>query len=150
MQEKSKTQTKTRINFEILFINMPRIAGVNIPKEKQIEIALTYIYGIGRSLSRKILEEAGIDFHRRASELSAEEVNKLKNIIEKEYKVEGELRREVMMNIKRLKDIGCWRGLRHIKGLPVRGQKTKKNTRTVRGNVRKTVGSGRKPPPAPK
>jgi len=129
---------------------MPRIAGVNIPKEKQIEIALTYIYGIGRSLSRKILEEAGIDFHRRASELSAEEVNKLKNIIEKEYKVEGELRREVMMNIKRLKDIGCWRGLRHIKGLPVRGQKTKKNTRTVRGNVRKTVGSGRKPPPAPK
>jgi len=150
LQEKSKTQTKTRINFEILFINMPRIAGVNIPKEKQIEIALTYIYGIGRSLSRKILEEAGIDFHRRASELSAEEVNKLKNIIEKEYKVEGELRREVMMNIKRLKDIGCWRGLRHIKGLPVRGQKTKKNTRTVRGNVRKTVGSGRKPPPAPK
>ena len=129
---------------------MPRIAGVNIPEQKQIQIALTYIYGIGFSLSRKILAEAGIDPFKKASQLTTEEVNKLKEIIEKNYKIEGELRREIITNIKRLKDIGCWRGLRHIKGLPVRGQRTRTNTRTVRGNVRKTVGSGKKPPPAPK
>jgi len=129
---------------------MPRIAGVNIPKEKQIEIALTYIYGIGLSLSRKILAEADINPNLLASKLTPEEVNKLKDIIEKKYKTEGELRRELMMNIKRLKDVGCWRGIRHIKGLPVRGQRTRTNTRTIRGNVRKTVGSGRKPPPGPK
>jgi len=129
---------------------MPIIAGVNIPSKKQIEIALTYIYGIGRSLSKRILKEAKIDPQKKVSDLSNEELNKLKQIIEKEYKTEGELRREVMMNIKRLKDIGCWRGVRHIKGLPVRGQKTRVNSRTVRGNVRKTVGSGRKAPPAPK
>jgi len=129
---------------------MPRIAGVNIPEEKQIEIALTYIYGIGLSLSRKILTEADIDPNLLASKLTPEEINKLKDIIEKKYKTEGELRRELMMNIKRLKDVGCWRGIRHIKGLPVRGQKTRTNTRTIRGNVRKTVGSGRKPPPGPK
>jgi len=128
---------------------MPRIAGVNVPEKKQIEIALTYIYGIGLPLSRKILVEAKVNPLLRASELSAEEINRLKEIIEKKYKVEGELRREVMMNIKRLKDVGTWRGLRHIKKLPVRGQRTRTNTRTVRGNVRKTVGSGRKPPPAP-
>jgi small subunit ribosomal protein S13 len=128
---------------------MPRIAGVNVPEKKQIEIALTYIYGIGLPLSRKILVEAKVNPSLRASELSAEEINRLKEIIEKKYKVEGELRREVMMNIKRLKDVGTWRGLRHIKKLPVRGQRTRTNTRTVRGNVRKTVGSGRKPPPAP-
>ncbi len=129
---------------------MPRIAGVNIPDNKHILISLTYIYGIGRSLSKKILEEAGVDFQKKASELTTEEVNKLKKIIEENYKIEGDLRREKMMAIKRLKDIGCWRGLRHIKGLPVRGQRTRSNNRTVRGNVRKTVGSGRKPPPAPK
>ncbi len=129
---------------------MPRIAGVNIPDNKHILISLTYIYGIGRSSSRKILEEAGVDPQKKASELTAEEVNKLKKIIEENYKIEGDLRREKMMAIKRLKDIGCWRGLRHIKGLPVRGQRTRSNNRTVRGNVRKTVGSGRKPPPAPK
>jgi len=128
---------------------MPRIAGVNVPEKKQIEIALTYIHGIGLSSSRKILAEAKINSSLRASELSAEEINKLKGIIEKKHKVEGELRREVMMNIKRLKDIGTWRGIRHIKRLPVRGQRTRTNTRTVRGNVRKTVGSGRKPPPEP-
>lgn len=125
---------------------MPRIAGVNIPDSKQIEIALTYIYGIGRSLSRKILTEAKIDHKARASKLTSSEVNKLKELIEKKYKIEGDLRRERMVAIKRLKDIGSWRGLRHIKGLPVRGQRTKTNTRTVRGNIRKTVGSGRKPP----
>lgn len=123
---------------------MPRIVGVNIPERKQIEIALTYIYGIGRSLSRKILTEAGIKFDCLASELKTEEINKLKDIIEKKYKIEGGLRREVMMNIKRLRDVGSWRGIRHIKGLPVRGQRTRTNTRSIRGNVRKTVGSGRK------
>ena len=128
---------------------MPRIAGVNIPEQKQIEIALTYIYGIGLSLSRKILAETGIERTKKAADVTAEEVNKLKEIIEKKLKVEGALRREVMMNIKRLKDVGSWRGIRHIKKLPVRGQRTRTNTRTVRGNVRKTVGSGRKPPPAP-
>jgi len=128
---------------------MPRIAGVNIPEKKQIEIALTYIYGIGLPLARKILAEIGIDREKKASQLTVDEVNKLKEVIEKKLKVEGELRREVMMNIKGLKDIGCWRGIRHLRGLPVRGQRTRTNTRTVRGNVRKTVGSGRKPPPTP-
>ncbi len=128
---------------------MPRIAGINVPENKKIEIALTYIYGIGRSLSRKILQEAGIEPNRKASELNAKEISQLKEIIEKNYKVEGELKRMVMMNIKRLKDIGSWRGIRHLKGLPVRGQRTRTNTRTIRGNVRKTVGSGRKPPPEP-
>jgi len=128
---------------------MPRIAGVNIPEEKQIETALTYIYGIGRSLSGKILDQTKINPETKASKLSAAEVNKLREVIEKDYKIEGELRRERMMGIKRLKDIGSWRGLRHIKGLPARGQRTKTNSRTVRGNVRKTVGSGRKPSPEP-
>ena len=129
---------------------MPRIAGVEIPEGKKIWIALTYIYGIGRSLSWKILRQAKIDPEKKAKDLSAQEINILKEIIEKNYKVEGDLRREKLMNIKRLKDIGCWRGLRHIKGLPVRGQRTRTNSRTVRGNVRRTVTSGRKPPPQPK
>ncbi len=128
---------------------MPRIAGVNIPENKHIEIALTYIYGIGRALSRQILAKAGIEHQRMASKLTPAEINKLKEIIEKNYKIEGDLKRDLMMNIKRLKDIGSWRGTRHIKGLPVRGQRTRTNTRTIRGNVRKTVGSGRKPPPTP-
>jgi len=124
---------------------MPRIAGINIPENKQILIALTYIYGIGLSLSKKILAEAGVNPTHQASQLTATEINQLKDIIEKKYKIEGQLRRERMMNVKRLKDIGCWRGIRHLKGLPVRGQRTKTNTRTVRGNVRKTMGSGRRP-----
>ena len=128
---------------------MPRIAGVNIPDNKQIEIALTYIYGIGRSLSRKILAESKINPQTKATKLSSEEINKLREIIEKGYTVEGDLHREKMMAIKRLKDVGCWRGVRHIKGLPVRGQRTRTNSRTIRGNVRKTVGSGRKPSPEP-
>lgn len=130
--------------------SMARIAGVNIPDKKQIEIALTYIYGIGHSSSKRILAQAGIDPYRRTSDLTTQEVNRLREIIEKKYKTEGGRRREVMMNIKRLRDIGSWRGIRHIRGLPVRGQRTRTNTRTIRGNVRKTVGSGRKPPPAPK
>mgnify|MGYP001601651711 FL=1 len=124
---------------------MARIAGINIPDNKRIEIALAYVYGVGPSLSRKILEKAGINFDIRTKDLSESQVNKLRELIESsEYKIEGELRREKMMNIKRLKEIGCYRGIRHIKGLPVRGQQTKTNNRTVRGNVRKTMGSGRK------
>jgi len=128
---------------------MPRIAGVNIPENKQILIALTYIYGIGRSLASKILAEAKISPSLRAKDLTPEKINLLREIIEKKYKIEGDLRREVMMAIKRLKDIGAFRGIRHIKRLPVRGQRTRTNTRTVRGNVRKTVGSGRKQAPEP-
>lgn len=125
---------------------MARIAGIALPQDKRIEIALTYIYGIGRSLSNKILKQAQIDINKRTKNLSEEEVAKLREIIEKSYKVEGELRREKMLNIKRLKEIACRRGIRHAKGLPVRGQRTRTNSRTVRGNVRKTAGSGRKPP----
>ncbi len=129
----------------VIGINMPRIAGVNIPDNKRIEIALTYIYGIGRTLSNKILAQAKIDSNVRANKLTPEEINRLREIIEKGLRVEGELRREKMLNIKRLKDIGSYRGIRHMKGLPVRGQRTKTNTRTVRGNVRKTMGSGKRP-----
>ena len=128
---------------------MPRIAGVNIPENKRIEVALTYIYGIGRHLSKKILDELKIDINKKASALTPQEVNNLKEFIEKHYKIEGDLRRQIMINVKRLKDIGTWRGIRHVRGLPVRGQRTKTNNRTVRGNVRKTMGSGRKPPAAP-
>jgi small subunit ribosomal protein S13 len=130
---------------------MPRIAGVNIPENKRIEIALTYIYGIGRSLSREVLKETGIDLSVRAEKLTQDEINKLRDAIDKKgYKIEGDLRRGRMMDVKRLKDLGCWRGMRHIKGLPTRGQQTQTNSRTVRGNVRRTVGSGRKAAPAPK
>ena len=124
---------------------MPRIAGVNIPENKRIVIALTYIYGIGDSVSEKVLSELQIDVNKKASDLTQKEVGDLKDYIEKNYKIEGDLRRQIMINIKRLKDIGSWRGHRHSKGLPVRGQRTKTNNRTVRGNVRKTMGSGRKP-----
>lgn len=123
---------------------MPRIAGVNIPDNKRIETALTYVYGIGRSLSNKILSQAKIDPNIRAGKLEVEAINRLREIIEKGLSVEGELRRQKMMNIKRLRDIGSYRGIRHAKGLPSRGQRTKTNTRTVRGNVRHTMGSGRK------
>ncbi len=128
---------------------MPRIAGVSIPDNKRIAIAITYIYGIGDSLSSKILAETKIDPNKKAKDLTPEDVNALREAIEKSHKIEGDLRRQVMVNIKRLKDIGTWRGGRHSKRLPVRGQRTKTNTRTVRGNVRKTMGSGRKPPAAP-
>ena len=128
---------------------MPRIAGINIPDNKRIEIALTYIYGIGRPLAGAILNDIKISPHKKAKDLTTEEIGALKDIIEKKYKIEGDLRRQVMVNIKRLKDIGTWRGSRHVKKLPVRGQRTKTNTRTVRGNVRRTMGSGRKPPASP-
>lgn len=129
---------------------MLRIAGVNIPENKQIATSLTYIYGIGQSLAVRVLKEADVDCHRRARDLSDKEVGDLRKIIEGKYKIEGDLRREVLGHLKRLKEIKCWRGLRHSRGLTVRGQKTRKNSRTVRGNVRKTVGSGRKAAPGPK
>jgi len=120
-----------------------RIAGVTIPNEKRVEVALTYIFGIGLSKSQEILGQAKVDANIRVKNLKEEEVNKIRVLIEKEAKVEGDLRREVMANIKRLKDIGSYRGSRHQKNLPSRGQRTKTNNRTVRGNVRKTMGSGR-------
>lgn len=123
---------------------MLRISGVNLPDQKRIEISLTYIYGIGRSTSSKILGSLGIDVNTRTRDLSEKDSNRLREAIEKTYRVEGDLRHQVKMNIKRLKEIGCYRGSRHAKSLPVRGQRTKTNTRTVRGNVRKTMGSGRK------
>lgn len=124
---------------------MARIAGVNIPDNKKIAIALTYIYGIGQSSAKKILSHLKINPSQRTQELKAHDLNQLRDYIEKNFKIEGILRQERVFNIKRLKDIGAYRGLRHIRGLPVRGQQTRTNSRTVRGNVRKTVGSGRKP-----
>lgn len=120
-----------------------RIAGVEIPANKKIETGLTYIHGIGRSLSTEILDKAKIEKDKRVKDLNESEIANLKSIIEK-YEVEGDLRRTKVLNIKRLKEIGCYRGDRHKKGLPVRGQRTKTNSRTVRGNIRKTAGSGRK------
>lgn len=123
---------------------MARIAGVTLPN-KRIDIALTYIYGIGNSRARFILSGLGIDPGVKTDSIPEVDINRLRETIEKQHKVEGELRREVIANIKRLKDIGCYRGTRHAKNLPSRGQRTKTNSRTVRGNVRKTMGSGRKP-----
>ena len=120
-----------------------RIAGVNIPNDKRVEIALTYIHGIGRVRSNLILDTAKVNRDIRVKDLKESEVNLLREIIEKKYIVEGDLRREVQSNIKRLKEIGCYRGLRHAKHLPVRGQSTKNNNRTVRGNKRVTAVSGK-------
>jgi len=121
-----------------------RISGINIPDNKRIEVALTYIYGIGISSARKILKAANINPDTRTLKLTNQEINRLKEIIEKNYKIEGELRREIQSNIKRLKEINCYRGIRHLKRLPVRGQRTRTNSRTTRGNVRKTAGSGKR------
>lgn len=124
---------------------MARIAGVNLPNEKRIEVALTYIFGIGLAVSKKILNKTGINPDTRTKDLTDSQVQELRNEIEKGgYRIEGELKREILGNIKRLKEIGSYRGNRHARHLPVRGQRTKTNTRTVRGNVRKTMGSGRK------
>ena len=123
---------------------MARIAGINIPNEKRIEASLPYIYGVGLSLSKKILAATKVDPNKRTKDLTETELNKIREYIEKTFKVEGELRQQVLLNIKRLKEIGAYRGVRHIRGLPVRGQRTKTNSRTRRGNVRKTAGSGRK------
>jgi small subunit ribosomal protein S13 len=127
---------------------MPRISGVNIPNQKQIIIAIQYIYGIGSTASKKILEAAKIDPTKKAGDLTTEEISRIQEIITKNHRVEGDLRKDKMISIKRLREIGCWRGGRHAKGLPVRGQTTRVNSRTVRGNLRKTVGSGRKAAPA--
>jgi len=123
---------------------MVRIAGVNIPDNKKIPVSLAYIYGVGMALAGKILAETNIDPEKRAKDLTAQEVAKLRDAIEKKYKVEGDLRREIMLNVKRLKDIKAYRGLRHMRSLPVRGQRTKTNSRTRRGNVRKTMMSGKR------
>lgn len=120
-----------------------RVAGITIPDNKRLEVALTTIYGIGRSRSRQILTEAGVGFDSRAAELNADQENVIRRLIE-EFKVEGVLRREVSANVKRLIDIKSYRGVRHARRLPVRGQRTKTNSRTRRGNVRKTMTSGRK------
>ncbi|MBU1912797.1 MAG: 30S ribosomal protein S13 [Candidatus Omnitrophica bacterium] len=127
---------------------MARIAGIDLPKEKRIEIALTYIYGIGRALSNKILKQAAVNPDTRAKDMKEDEISRVAAIIQKECKVEGDLRREVSQNIKRLIDIGSYRGLRHRKSLPVRGQRTKTNARTRKG-PRKTVGVTRKATKAP-
>jgi small subunit ribosomal protein S13 len=121
---------------------LARIAGVDLPKDKRIEIGLTYIYGIGRSSSRKILQATGVNPDIRVHKLTEEDVAKLRSVIESDYKVEGALRGEISMNIKRLIDIGCYRGLRHRRGLPVRGQRTKTNARTRKG-PKKTIGAKR-------
>lgn len=122
-----------------------RIAGINIPKEKKVEFSLRYLYGVGPTLARKILASAKIDGNVRVKDLTTEQQDTLRAIVEKSYKTEGDLRREIQSNVKAMKDIKSYRGVRHMKHLPVRGQRTKTNSRTVRGNVRKTAVSGKKP-----
>jgi small subunit ribosomal protein S13 len=119
---------------------LARISGVDIPRNKHIEIALTYIYGIGRSTARRILTEASVDFDTRTEKLSEPEIARIREVIDKSCKVEGDLRRIISMDIKRLMDLGCYRGLRHRKGLPVRGQRTKTNSRTRKGPARTVAG----------
>lgn len=122
---------------------MARIAGIDIPRNKRIEVALTYIYGIGRSTSQKILQKAGVNCDTRTENLTEAEIGNIRDIIDREYKVEGDLRRDVTSSIKRLMDLGCYRGLRHRRGLPARGQRTKTNARTRKG-PRKTVAGKKK------
>jgi small subunit ribosomal protein S13 len=124
---------------------MARIAGVDLPRNKRIEVALTYIYGVGDSRARDILDATAVDPDRRTQDLTDEEVNRLRRVIENQYKVEGALRSEVSMNIKRLMDIGCYRGLRHRRGLPVRGQRTHTNARTHKGQRRAIAGKKKAP-----
>lgn len=123
---------------------MPRIAGVDLPKNKRVEIALTYIYGIGLTSSQDILSNAGVDLNTKADNLTEEEVTNIRKIIDSDVEVEGDLRREVTMNIKRLMDLGCYRGLRHRRSLPVRGQRTHTNARTRKGPRRSVVGRRKK------
>jgi len=123
---------------------MARIAGVTLPAQKRIEVGLTYIYGVGPATAKKILQATGVSPDIRVKDLTEAQANALRDFVEKNIKVEGELRREVLGNIKRLKDIGSYRGMRHIRNLPTRGQRTKTNSRTVRGNTRRTMGSGKR------
>ena len=123
---------------------MPRILGINLPDNKKVLYSLPYIYGIGLSLSGTILRSAKIDENKLAKDLTSDELNKIQKLIEKNYRVEGDLKKDIGQNVKRLKEIGAWKGLRHARRLPIHGR-TKTNSRTTRGNVRKTMGSGRKP-----
>ena len=123
---------------------MARIAGVDLPRNKRVEIALTYIYGIGRASARKILDKSGIGLALRTDDLTDDQVQSIRTVIESDFQVEGDLRRDVQMNIKRLMDLGCYRGLRHRRGLPVRGQRTHTNARTRKGPKRGTVAAKRK------
>ena len=123
---------------------MPRISGIDLPRQKRIEIALTYIYGIGRPRAHTILKKAGVDFGVKADNLTDDEVSRIRRVIDSEYKVEGDLRRDVTMSIKRLMDLGCYRGLRHRRGLPARGQRTHTNARTRKGPRRSVVGKKKK------
>ena len=123
---------------------MPRISGIDLPRQKRIEIALTYIYGIGRPSAHTILLKAGVDFGVKADNLTDDEVARIRRVIDSEYKVEGDLRRDVTMSIKRLMDLGCYRGLRHRRGLPARGQRTHTNARTRKGPRRSVVGKKKK------
>ena len=124
---------------------MARIAGVDLPKNKRLDVALTYIYGIGRATALKVLDASGVDWTKKTEDLSAEDTNAIRNEIEQHCKVEGDLRREITQNIKRLMDIGCYRGLRHRRGLPVRGQRTHTNARTRKGPRRSVVGKKKTP-----
>lgn len=123
---------------------MARIAGIDIPDNKRVVISLTYIYGIGQISAVQILKQTNVSEDVRVNKLTADQLNAIRQIVEKNYKIEGDLRREIGMNIKRLKEITCYRGMRHGRRLPVRGQRTKTNSRTIRGNVRKTAGSGKR------
>ena len=123
---------------------MARIAGIDLPKNKRIEIALTYIYGIGRNTSQKILEKANVDLNTKSDLLTEEEINAIRRVIDSDHKVEGDLRTEVSMNIKRLMDLGCYRGLRHRRGMPVNGQRTHTNARTRKGPRRSMIGRRKK------
>jgi small subunit ribosomal protein S13 len=123
---------------------MARIAGVDLPRDKRVEVSLTYIYGIGRSTSNEILEQAGVSPDTRVKDLAEDEITRLREVISRNYRVEGDLRREVSMNVKRLMEIGCYRGLRHRRGLPVHGQRTKTNARTRKGPKKTVAGRGRR------
>lgn len=123
---------------------MPRIAGIDLPRNKRVEVGLTYIYGIGRSSGQKILTQAGVDPGTRVKDLTEAEISRLRQIIDKNYRTEGDLRRQVKQNIQRLRDIGCYRGVRHRRGLPVRGQRTKTNARTLKGPRKTVPGRGRR------
>ncbi len=123
---------------------MARIAGITLPNNKRVIIALTYVYGVGDTIAKRVLKQVNVDESIRVKDLTEDQVNQIREVLEKTYRLEGDLRRDVLSNIKRLKDIGAYRGIRHMKRLSVRGQRTKTNSRTVRGNVRKTMGSGRR------
>ena len=126
-----------------------RIVGINIPDNKRIVYALPYIYGVGLPMARKIVAQGQINPDTKAKDLTQQEVGRMREIIEKNFKIEGDLRRDIASNIKRLRELGSYRGMRHMRGLPVRGQRTKTNSRTRRGNVRRTMGSGRKTATSP-